>query len=452
MKDVAVKYAIERYVQFNTRVESATWDEEEGVWRLRLIGPQGAEYEDTCDILVNGSGVLNEFKWPKIPGLESFKGKLMHSARWDGDYDLTGKRVAVVGGGSSSVQIIPSIQPRVGKLFAFLRSPVWITTGFGAKYAGPGGTNFAYSEDQVKEFVDDPHKHDQYSRAVEGELNKRFTLMHLKSKDQKASRELVADIMADQLGHDEKLVKHMTPPFALGCRRMTPGSGYLQSLRADNVEVVGQSVIRLTETGIVDETGEEREVDVVVCATGFDTTFTPHFKTYGRKNSEIHDQFGDFPIGYMGIAAENFPNLFLVIGPNGPASHSSILPVIEWYTRYIFQVIEKLQTENIKAIEPKPEAIKDLYNHTHELMKRLAWSSACRSWFKNGKTHGPVTAIYPGSRLHFFEIMKNVRWEDYNITYGTNNRYQFMGNGFSQVELDPDADPVWYFDDAFVKV
>jgi hypothetical protein len=111
-----------------------------------------------------------------------------------------------------------------------------------------------------------------------------------------------------------------------------------------------------------------------------------------------------------------------------------------------------MQTENIKAIEPKAQAVKDYYNHTHELMKRLAWSSACRSWFKNGKTHGPVTAIYPGSRLHFFEIMKNVRWEDYEITYVTNNRYEFMGNGYSQTELDPDGDPVWYFDDDFVKV
>ena len=298
MKDVATQYNIGKYVKFNTTVETATWDEEEGVWRLRLLGPDGQNYEDTCHVLVNGSGVLNEFKWPDIPGLQSFKGKLMHSARWDSKYDLTGKRVAVVGGGSSSVQIIPNIQPKVGKLFAFLRSPVWITTGFGAKYAGPGGTNFAYPEEQIKDFVDNPETHAKYSRDVEGELNKRFALMHLKSKDQAASRELVADIMADKLGHDETLTKHLTPPFALGCRRMTPGSGYLESLRADNVQVVPKSVVRLTENSIIDESGEEHEVDVVVCATGFDTTFTPHFKTYGRNNAEIHKQFGSFPIGY----------------------------------------------------------------------------------------------------------------------------------------------------------
>ena len=276
--------------------------------------------------------------------------------------------------------------------------------------------------------------------------------MHLKSKDQKASRELVADIMSEQLGHDEKLTRQMIPPFALGCRRMTPGSGYLQSLRAPNVEVVNSSAVRLTEDGIIDESGVERKVDVVVCATGFDTSFTPHFEVTGRNGAEIHEQFGDFPKGYLGITAPNFPNLFLLVGPNSPASHSSLLPILEWYTRYIFQMVDKLQTEDIKAYEPKQGAVKDLYNHTHELMKRLAWSSACRSWFKNGRTHGPVTAIYPGSRLHFFELLKTPRYEDYEITYKTENRFQFMGNGYTETEIDVNGDPVWYFDDPFTKV
>lgn len=148
---------------------------------------------------------------------------------------------------------------------------------------------------------------------------------------------------------------------------------------------------------------------------------------------------------------------------------------MEWYTRYIFQMIEKMQMENIKSFEVKEDAVRDLYDHTHELMKRLVWSSrkclssqffaapsdatilliyliACRSWFKNGKIHGPVTAIYPGSRLHFFEMLKNVRWEDYKLEYKGANRFQFMGNGFTHCESSVEGDPVWYFDDPFVLV
>jgi hypothetical protein len=118
----------------------------------------------------------------------------------------------------------------------------------------------------------------------------------------------------------------------------------------------------------------------------------------------------------------------------------------------VFHMINKLQTENIKAFEPKAKCVQDYYNHTHELMKRLAWSAACSSWFKKGKTHGPVTAVYPGSRLHYFEMLKNVRYEDYEITYWGDNMFAFMGNGYTETELDPDGDAVWYFDDDFVKV
>ena len=200
-------------------------------------------------------------------------------------------------------------QPKVSKLYAFLRSPVWVTTGFGAKYAGPGGTNFEYPADQIEDFNADPEGYTKYARDIEGELNKRFNLMHLHSKDQKSSRELIANLMADKLG-SEVLSSKMVPQFALGCRRMTPGSGYLESLSKENVQTVHQSVLKLTETGVVDEDGVEHVVDVVICATGFDTSFTPHFKVFGRNNSEIHDQFGEFPVGYLGITAANFPNLF----------------------------------------------------------------------------------------------------------------------------------------------
>lgn len=309
MKDTAVKFDLEKYVQFKTTVESATWDEESGHYHLKILRPEGGYADDWCDILISASGVLNSWKYPDIPGMDLFKGKLMHSAKWDTDYDLSGKTVAVIGGGSSAVQIIPNIQPIVGKMYAFLRSPVWVTTGFGAKHAGPGGTNFQYSTEQLDKFDKDEAALGSYGREVEGELNKRFNLMHLNSKDQETSRNLIAGIMRDKLDN-EKLATKMIPSFALGCRRMTPGSGYLESLSSENVEVLHQSATRLTETGIVDDSGVEHHVDVVICATGFDTSFTPHFKLIGRKGANIKEQFGDFPVGYLGITAENFPNFF----------------------------------------------------------------------------------------------------------------------------------------------
>lgn len=309
MKDIAVKYELEKYVQLDTAVQSAEWDEESGHWNLKLSSPDGCANDDWCDILISASGIVNAWKYPAIPGLDSYKGKLMHSARWDSSFDLTDKTVAVIGGGSSAVQIIPNIQPQVGKMYAFLRSPVWITTGFGAKYAGPGGTNFKYSAEQIKEFQDNPELLRKYCREIEGELNKRFNLMHGNSKDQQTSRELIADIMKERLGN-EKLAENLVPEFALGCRRMTPGSGYLESLSKENVEVIHKSVVRLTEVGVVDEDGFEHKVDAVICATGFETSFAPQFTAIGRKGANIKEQFGDFPQGYLGISTANFPNMF----------------------------------------------------------------------------------------------------------------------------------------------
>jgi cation diffusion facilitator CzcD-associated flavoprotein CzcO len=134
--------------------------------------------------------------------------------------------------------------------------------------------------------------------------------MHRTSKDQKASRDLVADIMREQLDNDSFLTKKMIPGFDLGCRRMTPGSGYLQSLRKGNVQVVAESVVKFTKDGLVDDSGTEHKVDVVVCATGFDISFTPHFEVTGRDGANIKEQFGENPKAYLSITAPNFPNMF----------------------------------------------------------------------------------------------------------------------------------------------
>ena len=308
-KDTAQKHNLEQYVKFEHKVECATWNEEKGLWELDIRAADGSLVQDSCEILVNGSGILNTWNFPNIPGIHDFEGKLMHSAHWDQTYDLKDKTVAVIGGGSSAVQIVPNIQPIVKKLIPFLRSPVWVTTGLGAQYAGPNGTNFQYSEEQKAGFNDDPEGFDKYCRGLEGELNKRFTLMHVRSKDQKVSRDYVSEQMRKGLG-DEELSERMIPQFGLGCRRMTPGEGYLQSLTKPNVQVVNESAVRFTKTGIVDAAGVEYQVDAVVCATGFSNLFKPHFKVVGRKGKVIQDEFGDHPKAYMSLMANNFPNLF----------------------------------------------------------------------------------------------------------------------------------------------
>ncbi|KAL3442780.1 FAD/NAD(P)-binding domain-containing protein [Aspergillus insuetus] len=418
LKDFAIKNDLEKHVKFRHRVQAARWLEQESVWQVQVRGPDGHVLTSCAEILVSCHGSLNEWRYPDIPGVQDFQGKLMHSASWDSSFDLANETVAVIGGGSSAVQIIPSIQPKVKKLIPYLRSPAWITAGFGAKYAAPGGVNFCYSDKQ-KEAFQDPTELARYSRDIEGELNKRFTLMHLHSTDQKVSREYVARDMRQKLGDDPLLTKHLIPDYALGCRRMTPGSDYLQSLRRDNVQAITRFATRFTSDGIIDDSGKETKVDVIICATGFHTS-GPSYDIIGRDDRSLGEHWAESPKGYMSFMADGFPNMFYFIGPNGPASHGSILPVIEWLTRYMFKVISHMQRTSIKSLAPKAEAIHESYIHTHELLKRTAWSSACSSWFKNGKKHGPVTAIWPGSRLHWFEALKEPRFEDFEIQYAGN--------------------------------
>lgn len=134
--------------------------------------------------------------------------------------------------------------------------------------------------------------------------------MQKNSNDQKSARKLLGEIMSEQLEHDPVLTKRLVPPFALGCRRMTPGPGYLKSLKKDNVQVVHESVMKFTENGVVDGSGTEHKVDVVICATGFDVSFTPHFDVIGRDGINIKDSFGQIPKAYLSITAPKFPNLF----------------------------------------------------------------------------------------------------------------------------------------------
>ncbi|KIW94128.1 uncharacterized protein Z519_05444 [Cladophialophora bantiana CBS 173.52] len=355
------------------------------------------------------------WKCRDIPGVELFPGKVMHSAAWDDGVELE----------------VLNNTPSLSRIKAMADLHLFR----------------ADSEEQKAAFASDEKALDKYCRDVEGELNKGFTLMHLDSIDQTTSREFAAKTMLQKLGGDPRQSCHLIPKYALGCRRMTPGTDYPQSLSKPNVDVVTDSAIEVTGNGMLDSSGKHMEVDIVIFATGLDTSFSLPYTVLGENSRNLRQKWGSFPKGYLSIIAEGFPNMFHFIGPNGPASHRSILPILEWHTRYMFKVISHTQRTSIKSLGPSSAAVKELYVHTHEPLKRTAWSSACRSWFKNGKLHGPVTAIWPGSRLHYFEMLSELRYEDFDILYlGNGNRFAHLGNGYTEAELDENSNAMWYFD------
>ncbi|KAF1816732.1 FAD/NAD(P)-binding domain-containing protein [Eremomyces bilateralis CBS 781.70] len=429
---------VDKYVKLRHKIQGAEWDQEQGLWRFKIKNlDTGDIIDDHAEFFINAGGVLNNWKWPDIPGLQDYRGKLMHSAAYEEDYPLDGKRVAVVGAGSSGVQIVSAIQKKVAKLYHWVRSPIWITAGFAQTWAGKDGLNFAYTQKQKDYLRDHPEKYMEYRKQIENELNQRFKFIIKGTDEAKMAREYATSEMKRKLNNDPRLCDKIIPKdFNPGCRRPTPAPGYLEALVAPNATIFTDTVTKFTSSGFIDHEGNEHEVDVIICATGFDTTWKPRFPlvAHGRDLREVWS--GDDSVtSYLSIGIPDFPNYFSFCGPYGPLGHGSFMPLIESWTGYILDVIRKAQVENIKSFTPRMDVSKQFRQHADSFLKRTAWTSPCRSWFKQGKSDGQ-TVIYPGSRLHFLEIMKNPRYEDYQIEYRDENRFAFMGNGFDLREFD----------------
>ncbi|THY86154.1 steroid monooxygenase, partial [Aureobasidium pullulans] len=371
LKKVADDYDLRKYIRLNHRIVSATWNEDTRDWLVQVEDlTTGHVFQDDCNVLINASGVLNKWKWPKIEGREHFQGSMLHTANWDDSVDLTGKRVAVIGGGSSAVQIVPNIQPIVKSMECFLRSTSWITGNVGQRFASKDGGNFNYSDEQKEILQNDPVKYLKYRKIIESEMNVRFKFILNGSPEQAAVRKLVEADMRNKLVSKPEISDVLIPKdFAVGCRRPTPGNGYLEALCKDNVEVVSDSITKITATGIETADGVNHEVDIIICATGFDVSCRPAYPTIGRHGKDLAKEWEHIPSTYLSITVPDFPNY-------------------------------------LSTVDGEP-------------------------------------MMWPGSRIHFFETMATVRWEDYHLTRLEKNRFAYLADGFASRESDG-RDLSWY--------
>lgn len=443
IKNTATKFGLRDNIHFGARVIEARWDEEKGKWRVK-VDEGGKIIEDEAEVLINASGVLNEWHWPKVTGLKDFKGHMVHSAVWDHEYDYTGKTVAVLGNGSSAIQILPSIQPIVKHLTTFIRGPTWISSNFAAQHT-PEGKNFEYTAEQKEEFRD-PAKLLAYRKKIEHDFNQLYRGLQYGTEMHEFFANQSRQIMTDRLNHKPELTDKLIPTWAFGCRRLSPGDGYLESLQESNVSAVFSEVTHITEDGVIDANGDAHKVDAIICATGFDTNWCKSWPVIGRKGRLLQDAWGGDPESYFSCCAKDFPNLFFILGPNAPVGNGSLIPQMEWASGYAVKWAEKIAMEDIHSIDPKQDAIDDFNVYTQEYLKRTVYTSHCRSWYKNNKVDGPVTAMWAGSPMHFKDMMSTQRGEDFNIKYRSKNRFNFFGNGVTQRDVE-NADLAYYLKD-----
>lgn len=353
------KWELDKNVRFNHRVKEARWDEDTSRWRLK-IQHGNQEFKDHADILISARGFLSTWHWPDIPGIHDFTGKKVHSAAWDHDYEYAGKRIAVIGNGSSGIQILPEMAKLPGaEVTSFQRGPTWVVSRHTpARLVGSDdpSPNPAYREEDKARFRK-PDEMKKYRKTVQGNVNAAFKLFVKGSQYNKDTTDFARKQMAEKLNHDPELCAKLIPNYELGCRRITPGTGYLEAFIQPNVHLTNSPITRITSDGIYTADGKHHVFDVVVCATGFDISQVPTFPLTGRNGVSLADKWKDEPESYISLACPDMPNLFFFTGPNATVGHGSLIFSLDWSAEWMIQWIRKIAEEDIASIAPKQEVV-----------------------------------------------------------------------------------------------
>ncbi len=211
--------------------------------------------------------------------------------------------------------------------------------------------------------------------------------------------------MRAALNNNPQLCEDLIPEWTLGCRRLTPGEGYLESFLLPTVKLEKSSIARITETGITTDSGRQYSLDVIICATGFDVSHVPHYPVTGRNGITLADKWSSEPESYLSVACPDFPNYFIFTGPNATVGHGTLLTSMTWTAEYIIKWLGKIAGEGIKSVSPTQRATEEFVRYGDEIHKTLTWTGGCKSWYKNHRVDGRVTATWPGSALLYREVI-----------------------------------------------
>ncbi|APA10274.1 hypothetical protein sscle_06g050440 [Sclerotinia sclerotiorum 1980 UF-70] len=328
-------------------------------------------------------------------------------------------------------------------------------------------TAHKFSEKQIQKFREDPKKYTKFLKAIEALSNKRFKTTLRGSLEALEAKRVISLYMAEALNYDKHLLEALIPYFPVGCRRVTPGIGYLKALTQPNVDVITSSIQEVQPNGIKLTNGKLIEVDAIVCATGFNCSFIPHFPIIGEHVNLQGLWTNNQSQAYMSCMISGMPNYITFLGPNGPLAHGAIPIITEQLSAFALKFIQKCQKENISSFRPLPQAVKEYAEFIESFMPRTVWmDKGVRSWYRDGRSDGSVLALHPGSQAHFFHMLEGPRWEDFEWRSGGReggggeggsgrgevNRFAYLGNGFSVREGEGErvGDDTWYWGEADV--
>jgi len=387
---VADKFDVRRRVQFNSTVAKLVYDDKAAMWDVTVRRADGSEDVLRVNAVINGHGPLNRWKWPDIPGFDRFRGVKVHTATWDPKLDLKGKRVAVIGTGASGAQLVPAIVDTVAELTVFMRSKHWAIYNPEIAHRVSPGMKFAlrhiphfrewfrfrvywFAADGLfsNVLLDPSWPADSPSVSALNEGMRQYALAHLHSK------------FADRPDLSEKL----TPDFPIFSKRIILDNGWFDALKRDNVTLEDGRIAEITETGIRMEDGSEYEIDVMICATGFDVAnMMGSLEIRGRGGRSLRDEWGyDDPRSYLGVTVPGYPNYFMTVGPNSAPNHAAGQNLIsEVQVNYIIECLDWAITSHKRAVEAKVEPFQAWNAKIEARMKDMIWSHPkANSYYNN---------------------------------------------------------------------
>jgi cation diffusion facilitator CzcD-associated flavoprotein CzcO len=396
LRDCADRFGVRPHIRFGHSVAEARWDEARQRWSVET---SAGLY--TADVLVAAVGGLSEPSMPELPGLERFQGKVMHSARWDHGYALDGRKVGVIGTGASAIQFIPAIQPRVGQLKVFQRTPPWIMPR-NDKPISEGARRLLEKVPGMQRFV----------RGSIYALREVLALgfMHpkvLQLAQRRALRHLKASVP------DPVLRAKLTPGYTMGCKRILISDDYLPALTRPNVDVITERIREVREHSVVTADGAEHAVDTLIFGTGFKVTQMPFaHQVRGRDGRTLRESWAGSAQAHLGTTVNGFPNLFLLQGPNTGLGHTSVIIMMESQIEHVLGALRYMEGRGLAAVEPTREAQTEFVQQVDARMSGTVWmQGGCVSWYQDAS--GRIPTLWPGFTFTFSHRVERFEPSEY---------------------------------------
>ena len=419
-RDCAREYGVRDHVQFNTEVELIEWDDERSLWKLHVRRADGSRETVEANAVISAVGQLNRPKMPQIPGMDSFAGPAFHSARWDHSVDLKGKRVAVVGTGASAAQFVPVIADMAADLTVFQRTPNWFVPVPHYHDDVPAGLQWLFRH--VPHYVH-WYRFWLFWMTTEGLLPAAVVDETWPHRDRSVSaandelRMLLTGYLQMEYADRPDLLEKVLPTYPPASKRIVLDNGiWAKTLKRDHVHLVTDAITEITPTGVVTADGKEHPADVIIYGTGFQASkFLTPMKVVGRNGTDLNAQWDGDARAYLGITVPNFPNFFLLYGPNtNIVVNGSIIYFSECEVQYVMGCLRLLLEKGHRAMDCKRD-VHDAYNECIDKGNlQMVWGVATvNSWYKNEK--GRVAQNWPFNLIQYWQQTREPNPADYQL-------------------------------------